>query len=196
MSGDVLINAKTKRKQLLARKAELRREREAVDAQLQDVEKFLALYSTFSKGEQEHLPNFGTESGPESPRLIRARTNSDKEDVADAARVVIARHGQPVMRADLFRELIELGLKIDGKDPEMVLSTMLWRQKDKVVRLKKGGGYWLPERPWEPAGYEPTEEALEQARRRREADEARDAMLAFQKTREEALEECGGSTKH
>jgi hypothetical protein len=87
-------------------------------------------------------------------RRRRAVGNPKKEDVADAARQIIADRGEPVSRAELFKELAERGIEIrSDSDPEMVLSTMLWRMRDKVVRLK-GGGYWLAERPWEPAGYD------------------------------------------
>lgn len=46
------------------------------------------------------------------------------------------------------------GLVINGKDPQMVLSTMLWRKRDQVARVN-GGGYWLAEVPNEAAGYDP-----------------------------------------
>jgi hypothetical protein len=50
--------------------------------------------------------------------------------------------------------LTERGLIIEGADPEMVLSTMLWRSKDRIVRLPKFG-YWVAERPYVSAGYVP-----------------------------------------
>ena len=59
------------------------------------------------------------------------------------------------MREELFPALIEKGFVIEGNDPHMVLSTMLWRMKDKakIVRLR-GGGYWLADRPLpEPGGF-------------------------------------------
>ena len=196
MSDNALKNTKAKKKQLLDRKAELRREREKVDAELQEVEKFLALYEAFSASEQEPLPNFRAESPREKAKDVRSRTNSSKEEVAEAARVVIASRARPVMRADLYQELVNMGLKIDGKDPEMVLSTMLWRQKDKVVRLKGRGGYWLPERPWEPAGYEPTEEALRQYERREFVSKAVATVEALNETRAKAREEFDRAMKH
>ena len=70
-----------------------------------------------------------------------------KEEVAEAARSIIQERGEPVSRA-VFNALAERGVIISSEtDPEMVLSAMLWRMKDRVVRLK-GGGYWLAD-----AGY-------------------------------------------
>jgi hypothetical protein len=84
--------------------------------------------------------------------------------VAEAAREIISEAGEPVMRDVLYFLLAERGIHIHGKDPRMVLSTMLWRTNDQVVRLK-GGGYWLADMPYEPAGYDPEEEAVRVERR-------------------------------
>ena len=49
-------------------------------------------------------------------------------------------------------------MHVSGADPKMVVSTMLWRMKSKIVRLRvpgKGFRYWLTERPYEPTGYIP-----------------------------------------
>lgn len=49
--------------------------------------------------------------------------------------------GRPLSRAELFDKLNKNGVVLNGKNPEMVLSTMLWRTDDLIKRLK-GGGYW------------------------------------------------------
>ena len=118
----------------------------------------------------------GTESKPKRPRH-----NSRKEEVAEAARAVIQERGEPMPRTDLFRALRERGLVIDGTDPEMVLSTMLWRMRERVARVK-GGGYWLAEVPNPEFGYDPTDPQseiesalttpLDEARRLSESDKA------------------------
>jgi len=82
----------------------------------------------------------------------RATGNPKKELVAEAAREIIGERMEPVSRSDLFKALTDRGIILHGADPEMVLSTMLWRMKDRVVRLKSGG-YWLPERDWLPGYY-------------------------------------------
>jgi hypothetical protein len=72
--------------------------------------------------------------------------NPDREVVADACVNFIREAGRPLSRAELFERLRDAGIQIRGKDPEMVLSTMLWRTKDKITRLK-GGGYWPASEP-------------------------------------------------
>lgn len=95
-------------------------------------------------------------------RKRKATNNSKKEEVAKQARELILDRGEPIMRSELYRLLTEeRGLTIEGTEPEMVLSTMLWRMAvpAKIVRLKSGG-YWLAEKPYEPAGYWPEMEHL------------------------------------
>jgi hypothetical protein len=87
----------------------------------------------------------------------RPQNNSKKEDVAKAARAIIEAWGRPVLRKELLPELLSRGFVIEGTDPDMVLSTMLWRAGEDagVVRLGKGG-YWLKEEDWAPAKYFPS----------------------------------------
>jgi hypothetical protein len=48
-----------------------------------------------------------------------------------------------------------VGIVISSEtDPEMVLSTMLWRMRDRIARLKTGG-YWLAEKAYPEAAYDP-----------------------------------------
>lgn len=95
-----------------------------------------------------------------SPKSVPSPKNSKKEDVAYAARKVIEDAGKPIMREDLFPALIEKGLIIEGSDPLMVLSTMLWRMKEVIALVRlRGGGYWLADKPWPPAGYDPVPDA-------------------------------------
>lgn len=80
--------------------------------------------------------------------------NPDRDVVANVALEIIREYGQPLSRHELFKKLTERGIVIDGKDPEMVLSTMLWRSKDKIVRLPPFG-YWPKELAFEEAKYWP-----------------------------------------
>lgn len=88
--------------------------------------------------------------GPQTDsQTVKKRTtgNSKKEEVAGAARQLLEDAGRPLSRAEMYPLLIEQGLRIAGSNPEMVLSTMLWRAGEAagIVRLK-GGGYDLVER--------------------------------------------------
>jgi len=100
------------------------------------------------------LPEAFVAAALSEERKKRTTGNPKKEDVVEASREIIRERGEPVSRADLFRALKERGIELRGADPEMVLSTMLWRMRDQIVRLN-GGGYWLADRPWELAGYDP-----------------------------------------
>lgn len=80
--------------------------------------------------------------------------NPKKEAVTDAARAIIAMNGEPMGRSDLFKALHDRGIILQGADPEMVLSTMLWRMRHRVVRLP-GGGYWLADEPSPDGKYTP-----------------------------------------
>ena len=86
------------------------------------------------------------------PKTMRGVRNSKKEEVAAAARRIIEAEGRPMSRTELYERLIGRGLTINGADPEMVLSTMLWRMRDQVVRLAKGG-YWLAGEPYKAEFY-------------------------------------------
>ncbi|MGU3418211.1 hypothetical protein [Methylobacterium sp. D54C] len=89
-------------------------------------------------------------------RRTRIPGNPKKEEVARVAREIIEERGEPVLRSVLLQDLADRGLNVRGADPEMVLSTMLWRVRDTsgLVRLPTGG-YWVADRPHEPTGYVP-----------------------------------------
>lgn len=80
--------------------------------------------------------------------------NPKKEFVAARVAEIIREAGVPKSRAELFKALKAQGIVLQGKNPEMVLSTMLWRSSDTIVRLPSHG-YWLADVPYDPAGYDP-----------------------------------------
>jgi hypothetical protein len=85
------------------------------------------------------------------PRVAHIR-NSKKEEVAEAAYEIVREYGRPMPRADLYEQLIARGMVLNGSDPQMVLSTMLWRMPNRIKRLKKGG-YWLVDQPYKKEFY-------------------------------------------
>jgi hypothetical protein len=159
VTDTVLANANKKRDLLAAeinslaqRIDEIKRELAKIDAWIAQWHEFAGVSRSSSQKQKEEFPIL---KGREAPKITRTTGNPKKEEVAEAAREIIAERGEPISRADLFKALAERGIKIQSEsDPEMVLSTMLWRTRNRVVRLKTGG-YWLPERPWPPAGYNP-----------------------------------------
>jgi hypothetical protein len=80
--------------------------------------------------------------------------NPERNAVGRAAWEIITEVGRPIPRAELFARLAGKGMHIHGKDPEMVLSTMMWRMQEHFVRLPKHG-YWKRTVPWPPADYVP-----------------------------------------
>ena len=79
--------------------------------------------------------------------------------MAAAAADILIHERAPLPRAELYKRLVEKGLRLSGKNPEMVLSTMLWRAGEDagIVRLKTGG-YWMEVfvRPEDKDGSEPS----------------------------------------
>lgn len=92
------------------------------------------------------------------PKVTRPK-NPDREMVAEKALALIEERGVPMSRRELFDALAARGIIIRGKDPEMVLSTMLWRSKDRIVRLPNHG-YWPAHLSFLPAIYDPDIEDL------------------------------------
>lgn len=88
------------------------------------------------------------ETAPAEPKRVKPK-NPDRIWVVDKALEIIRERGEPMSRKELFDALAERGVEIHGKDPEMVLSTMLWRSKDRIQRLP-AFGYWPADEAYEP----------------------------------------------
>lgn len=84
--------------------------------------------------------------------------NPDRREVADRALQIVRDAERPLSRRELFERLAASGVVISGKDPEMVLGTMLYRD-DRIVRLR-GHGYWPRDEVYEPAFYIPEHEGV------------------------------------
>ena len=93
------------------------------------------------------------EHAPPAAHSARTKGNPSKEDVAAKVKELILKRGAPIPRNDLFEVLEFSGIIIRGADPKVVLGTMLWRTED-IIRLR-GHGYWLKDRSFAPAGYNP-----------------------------------------
>ena len=88
-------------------------------------------------------PNSSAKLSQEQPAtpVHRRPTNTNRTDVAHKSVEYIRDEGRPLLRREIYERLQRDEIVIHGKDPLMVLSTMLWRSKD-IVRRLKGGGYW------------------------------------------------------
>jgi hypothetical protein len=156
VTDTALENAERKLDSLAAEINSLAQKADDLKRELAKVEAWIAQWHQFADARQADLPpkqgapqneRFPILKGVALPKIRRATGNPKKEEVAEATRQIILERGEPISRGDLFKALTERGMVISSEaDPEMVLSTMLWRMRDKIVRLKTGG-YWLPENP-------------------------------------------------
>lgn len=166
MADQALSNAQLMRKSLIEKRNSLQAQILELDREIGRVDKFIKewhLFSDISVQDGDHVLVIesklsGNKTDTESDSAPRVR-NSSKEEVAAAAREIIRDNGKPMSREELFGRLTEKGLVIQGKNPEMVLSTMLWRMRDTIVRLPKDG-YWLREEPYPSAVYYPELEPM------------------------------------
>lgn len=129
-----------------------RREIKRIDQFIQDWHLFAGTADGGSEPEQE-----ATVVDPDTaPAAKRTTGNSDKEAVARVARLLIEAEGKPIPRDELLLRLRERGLVIEGSQPETVLSTMLWRMKDKakIVHIRRHG-YWLADQAYGEGSYYP-----------------------------------------
>lgn len=78
--------------------------------------------------------------------------NMPKEYIAEQCIRIILKNERPMNRSELYESLNKNGIVINGTEPEKVLSTMLWRMRDKVVRLP-GFGYWPADLDFPAADY-------------------------------------------
>lgn len=165
MSDRALKNAEVQRDQLLA-------ERNDLKARIADIEKRMAaadafIYQWHQFADDKPVENVNVRVTGVSVEVAagevgitsdgRAKGNSNKEDVAAEARRIVVELNKPVPRADLFALLVARGFVLKGSDPQMVLSTMLWRagKAAGIVNLKNRG-YWKAEADWPEARYFPS----------------------------------------
>lgn len=172
MSDDALKNALLERDRIAAeinriqqRSEELRARAAVIDSWVQEWHRFAGTPTDgasepSSEAEQDKniqpSENIHAEGMDGLQERSRATGNPKKEFVAAESLKIITEAGEPVTRGDLYERLKARNIVVEGKDPEQVLSTMLWRTRDSVpiVRLKTGG-YWLANKPHEASGYDP-----------------------------------------
>jgi len=124
-------NAEAQKAAATAKIARLKQQLAAAEADLALAEGFLAGWEHFNSGGAR----------PAAASGASAPVNPTKEVVANQAVMILRERGEPMTRAKLLGALAEKGTIINGKDPAVVLSTMLWRMKD-VVTYHDGFGYW------------------------------------------------------
>ena len=147
MSDYAIRNAVAQRDEIKARIEKFERGIKRAKAQLIDIDKFISQWEKFSgKPADETRAGSPLKSGENSAGAKSGDSlkNTKKEAVAEISHEILQSVAEPLSRTDLFKRLQDKGVIIRGRDPEMILSTMLWRTKETsgIVRLK-GGGYCL-----------------------------------------------------
>lgn len=139
------------RNQLVTQRDQIRDRLAKTEELISQIEDFVA---TLQQGNVSSIVDSG--DGVPSANRITEPPNPRKEEVARHVREIIEAEQRPMSRKELFQRLKARGVTLQGKKPEMVLSTMLWRAGEHagVIRIQRGG-YWLKERPWPNAGYDP-----------------------------------------
>jgi len=121
--------------------AETIRNRQAqIRAEIDKLNSFIAIWYEMAGQQPPESAELRVNSVDTDARRSRPR-NPDRTYVANMAVSIIRDAGRPLSRRELFDQLSQQGISIQGKDPEMVLSTMLWREKNIIQRIPSEG-YW------------------------------------------------------
>jgi hypothetical protein len=150
---------------ILRRRSEIRSEIQRLTSRIQEAASQLSRLESES-AYLDGMLEFGyrAESSPslepKVPPVALARSpddspkNPDRAVVASRSLELIAAARKPLSRKALFKRLKDEGLEVFGKNPLMVLSTMLWRERDRIIRIP-GFGYWPVGKPYPPGHYFP-----------------------------------------
>ena len=148
MSDEAIKNALSRRADLEAKIAKADDTIKRSRAQITEINKFIKQWEKFSGKTSDEVAPPKTLMGhkdvpphPLSTATMAANQNPKKERVAEEVIHILERMGKAVSRSELFKLLQDRGITLHGANPEMVLSTMLWRTRDAfdIVRLKSGG---------------------------------------------------------
>ncbi|TAV50394.1 hypothetical protein ELI30_19785 [Rhizobium leguminosarum] len=132
-------------------------QRARAQANLNTINKFIAEMEAAAKTLaelDEGVPLNPVENSEDTPKIRKrsrpaalaftSKKNPDKRDVAAQVAAMLMDSDKPLSRREIYENLKAAGIEIRGKDPEMVLSTMLWRAGEEFsIENKKGMGYIL-----------------------------------------------------
>ncbi len=152
-----LKNAEARRSEAKAELEQLQAQVRVLTAELDRIDRFIQDWREFAGvSEPDVAPHEVKAAGPR-----RKPRNPPREEIGDAVAAILDERNEPILRDPLFDELEQRGIHLVGKDPRMILSTMIWRMSDRFIRLPPHG-YWFKDRPFHPANYDP--EAISRAR--------------------------------
>lgn len=157
----------------------LRREREALEQRIRDIDRAIQEYEAWAQRwrgvllghtsrEEPVLAAPPAEPAPSvvggsygeaaDPAPIFSKRSTPVAEFESKALDLLSEVGEPLNRSQFLEQIEERGVVIGGAEPKNTLSARLSRMRE-VTNLK-GFGYWLRSRPYEPAGYQPSEEPV------------------------------------
>jgi hypothetical protein len=143
-------NAERRRVVLLNELERVEAQANTIRKQIEDVDRFLSewrQYAGVTVADDVPSPSSTDTSLKAAPTRRGPRSNNpDKEIIGDEVQRMLEEFQRPMSRQRIFTELEQRGFKLEGSDPPMVLSTMLWRMKHRFVRIP-GKGYWFAGKP-------------------------------------------------
>lgn len=145
-------NAERQKNLLLERLAEIEKEIVRIREELEKTEKFLAEWEMYAAVQWHPKPD---ESGSRVVFVSHSHSsetkhkNPPREEVGNVVESMLDEFHQPLTRVRILSELDQRNMPINGVDPAMVLSTMMWRMKNRFRRIP-GKGYWYADRPYPP----------------------------------------------
>lgn len=150
MPSAALTSLKTAIDQLVAERDAVKERLDHLDESLDSLRKSYNVLAALERNQP--VDNLEIAPRPRKPiKLKRMKTfhvvsvkNPDKSEVAAQVAAMLMDSDKPLSRREIFDRLTENGVEIKGKDPEMVLSTMLWRAGEEFnIENRKGVGYVL-----------------------------------------------------
>lgn len=124
--------------------------REKILKELEILNKFIELYEEVFGPVPESTSSMPDQPAPRESRPARNPVPPAK--IAEIAAQIIEEESRPMTRGELVDSLLARGIKLAAKDPAKNVGTILWRHEELFVNLP-GWGYWLKDRPFEPASY-------------------------------------------
>lgn len=153
MTDTALENAVATRDEMAKKIAAAEEQIKEWRAKMQRAERFITDWEEFSGQKTQY--SAASEPAPLGTARVsvsKKPRNPKKEDVAEASVEIIREKGDPMTRDELFEALKSKGINIHGKNPQVVLQTMLWRMQNRIVHLKNHG-YWPREDAYMAADY-------------------------------------------
>jgi hypothetical protein len=133
--------------------------KEQLEAELRELNTFLAVYQRFAKEvpapAPENVPELfsrvGTGAVSEAEGKPPAMT---QEDFVALARDILVGNGRPMTRSQLLAAFKARGRHVGGIDEQKNLGTKIWRARDRILNIP-GAGYWPKDLPCPAVAYTP-----------------------------------------